>query len=153
VTPPTDSFQIREFRVADAAAVHTLAKSAVEAGQWSLESYERLHELGEMGWVVERDGSVRGFLVVRIIAPEMEILNLAVAAEARRNGLAAKLLVAAEKTALEKSVKRVFLEVRETNVVAIAFYERHGFGKMGSRAGYYRDPVESAVLMEKGIAE
>ena len=143
---------IRALRFEDAAAVHALAKRAPEAGQWKLASYERLTEEGQQCWVAESGGSVSGFLVVRMIAPEMEIMNVVVAAEHRRHGVAAALFGAAETEALQKNVSRLFLEVRESNSAAIAFYEQQGFSKMGLRARYYRDPAEAAVLMEKGIS-
>jgi len=42
----------------------------------------------------------------------------------------------------------VFLDVRESNESAIAFYEKWGFCKKGRRAGYYHDPEEAAIVME-----
>jgi ribosomal-protein-alanine N-acetyltransferase len=45
----------------------------------------------------------------------------------------------------------VFLEVRESNRAAIAFYDKHGFAKTGRRVRYYQDPVEAAILMEKKL--
>jgi ribosomal-protein-alanine acetyltransferase len=131
--------------------VHELGGGAPEAGQWTLGSYERLIQEGQRGWVAEFGGSLSGFLVVRIIPPEMEIMNLVVAGELRRKGVAAALLAAAEKAAREKKVSRAFLEVRESNGAAIAFYEGNGFAKMGRRANYYANPAEAAILMEKGI--
>jgi ribosomal-protein-alanine N-acetyltransferase len=142
---------IRVFRPEDAAAVQALASSSREAAQWAAANYERIPEIGQQGWVVENEGMLTGFLVVRIISPEMEILNLAVATESRRKGLAARLFAAAEQKAREENVSRVFLEVRTSNSAAISFYERMGFTKMGLRADYYRDPLEDAILMEKGI--
>jgi ribosomal-protein-alanine N-acetyltransferase len=142
---------VRPFRVADAAAVHALARSAPEAAQWSVEGYERFQAAGQQGWVAESGGAVCGFMIVRIISPEMEILNVVVATESRRKGIAAALFSGAEKEARDKKVSRVFLEVRESNAAASAFYERHGFTKIGIRANYYRGPAESAVVMEKEI--
>jgi len=59
------------------------------------------------------------------------------------------------KAALEefraRRTSRVFLEVRESNEAAIAFYGKHGFAETGRRAGYYQDPAEAAVLMEKKL--
>jgi ribosomal protein S18 acetylase RimI-like enzyme len=43
------------------------------------------------------------------------------------------------------------MEVRESNAGAIAFYQKQGFSKSGRRPGYYRDPVEAAILMEKKL--
>ncbi len=44
--------------------------------------------------------------------------------------------------------KSAYLEVRESNTGAIAFYEKQGFAKTGRRKGYYREPDEAAVTME-----
>jgi ribosomal-protein-alanine N-acetyltransferase len=43
----------------------------------------------------------------------------------------------------------VYLEVRESNLGAIAFYERLGFSSNGRRNNYYRNPDEAAVCMKK----
>jgi ribosomal-protein-alanine N-acetyltransferase len=42
----------------------------------------------------------------------------------------------------------VFLEVRESNVGAIAFYRGLGFEGIGMRRDYYQDPKEAATVME-----
>ena len=49
----------------------------------------------------------------------------------------------------ESGVSRVFLEVRESNKGAMAFYERAGFQRAGRREGYYQDPREAALVFEK----
>jgi ribosomal protein S18 acetylase RimI-like enzyme len=43
----------------------------------------------------------------------------------------------------------VFLEVRESNGAGVTLYGKHGFSKVGRREGYYRDPEEAALVMEK----
>jgi ribosomal-protein-alanine acetyltransferase len=149
--PDVPGLTTREFEPTDASTAHALAASSPGAGQWSSRSYERLREEGLQGWVAESGGAVCGFLVVRILSPEMEILNVVVSSQQRRKGIAAALFSVAEKEAREKKVGRVFLEVRESNAAAISFYKRYGFRKMGFRVGYYADPVESALLMEKDI--
>jgi ribosomal protein S18 acetylase RimI-like enzyme len=50
-----------------------------------------------------------------------------------------------------RGVRRVYLEVRESNTTAIAFYQKQGFSIMGRRPGYYREPEEAAVLMERRL--
>jgi [ribosomal protein S18]-alanine N-acetyltransferase len=142
---------VRPFRVEDAAVVHELLKSSPEAAQWPLNAYEQLGELSTRGWVAETSGVVAGFILVRVVPPEAEILNLAVSLAWRRKGIATMLLAFAERTIRADSVSRVFLEVRESNQAGIAFYDRLGFARMGRRPAYYHDPEEAAVLMEKKL--
>jgi ribosomal-protein-alanine N-acetyltransferase len=90
--------------------------------------------------VAERSGAVCGFLVSRNIAGEVEVLNLATALDCRRQGVA---------TALLKTIDSddIFLEVRESNVIARKLYEKLGFVVVGSRPEYYDDPIETALVM------
>ena len=74
---------------------------------------------------------------------ESEILNLAVAPEARRMGMARSLL----RHALEGAPSSWFLEVRESNLAAIRLYESTGFQASGKRPGYYSDSSELAIVM------
>jgi len=147
---------IRRFEVADAAAVGELAATEANAAQWSVESYRRLRESGFDGWVAMEDGGgIQGFIVTRTISGEAEILNVAVAAGWRRRGIAGALFEEALKSFRMAGVRRIFLEVRASNLAAIAFYRKHGFAEAGSRAGYYPATEsgrrEDAVLMQKFV--
>jgi ribosomal-protein-alanine N-acetyltransferase len=144
-------FSIRSFHPEDARAVCELAKSSPEAAQWSEQTYQQLGELGIRAWVSTTGGLIDGFLMARTIVPEAEILNVAVAGAQRRNGIATALLAEAENAIRIQQVNRLFLEVRESNEGAIAFYRKRGFAKSGTRPRYYCNPVESAVLMEKEL--
>jgi ribosomal-protein-alanine acetyltransferase len=147
--------RIRKLQPADAAAVAQLAAQSPMAAQWSTRSYSQLLESGYDAWVAIalKDGGLSGFIVTRTVAGEAEILNLAVAAGYRRTGIASALCDAALRDFCLAGVQRAFLEVRASNMAAVAFYEKRGFAKVGSRPGYYpgRENVasEAAVLMEK----
>ena len=94
--------------------------------------------------VAVRRGVIAGFLVSRQTAPgEREILNLAVAREHRRAGVATALL----KAEIESGPGDFFLEVRESNRGAQELYHRIGFRDAGRRPDYYDDPTETAVVM------
>jgi ribosomal-protein-alanine N-acetyltransferase len=143
---------IRAFHPADAAALTSILQDAPEAANWTQTSYqESMNSPGSVAFVSEGDGRVTGFLIGRQVSDEAEVLNLAVAPSARRRGDGGALLRAVMEEFRARAVSRVFLEVRESNVTGIAFYERHGFSKTGRREGYYRDPNEAAVLMEKKL--
>ncbi len=105
-----------------------------------------------MSLVREWDGEVIGFIIGRQVADEAEILNLAVAPSARRRGEGGALLEAALEEFRSRGVSRAFLEVRESNETGMSFYEKRGFFKTGRRPGYYRDPVEAAIVMEMKLA-
>jgi len=79
------------------------------------------------------------------VAPdEGEILNLAVAPELRRSGIARALLG----EIFQYFSGAIFLEVRESNGAARAFYKSLGFQEVGLRKEYYRAPPETAIVMK-----
>lgn len=80
---------------------------------------------------------VEGFILIRVVVDEAEILTLAVRPSARRGGLGARLVEAAMVRAAALGAERIFLEVAESNVAARALYARSGFVEMGRRRGYY----------------
>jgi len=140
---------IRAFRVDDVCAVVAIGELTPEAANWTDESYrDALNWMGVVALVCERDKGIAGFLIGRQVADQAEILNLAVALSARRQGEGGALLQAALDEFRARRVSRVFLEVRESNETGIAFYERQGFSIAGRRPGYYRDPEEAAIVME-----
>ena len=83
---------VRRFDARDAAAVGEILAASPEAAAWSVKSLEQLDKRGELGWVTEESSRVEGFIVVRAIVAEAEILNLGVAPERRRTGLAKGML-------------------------------------------------------------
>jgi ribosomal-protein-alanine N-acetyltransferase len=143
---------IRRLRREDTAVVTTILQGAREAASWSEDSFrEALSWSGGMALVSEAEGAVTGFLVGRRLGDEAEILNLGLVASRRRTGQGGALLNAALQEFRTWGVSRVFLEVRESNATGIGFYAKHGFAKTGIRRGYYREPEEAAVLMERKL--
>jgi ribosomal-protein-alanine acetyltransferase len=144
---------IRAFREADVAAVTEILRTSPEASQWTDWGFkELLGWRGVLALVSEQERKVCGFIISRQVAEEAEILNLAVLVAKRRRGEGGALLKAAMEELRERKVSRVFLEVRESNEAGTTFYERQGFSKTGRRAGYYRDPDEAAIKMERRLA-
>ena len=96
--------------------------------------------------VAECAGQVCGFICARIVAGEWEIENVVVAEKFRRDGIAAKLMRSLIAQWEESAGTAVLLEVRESNAAARALYAKCGFHETGRRRGYYREPVEDAIL-------
>lgn len=134
--------KIRPFRREDGAAARRIATQSPQAARWPSGDYA-----GFPAWVAEADAAVAGFVVARVAADEMEILNLAVDPGKRRRGLGGALLDEALDHGRRSGCRRVFLEVRESSPAARGLYERRGFIICGRRPRYYSDPEEDAILM------
>ena len=142
---------VREFTASDVPAVLAILQESPEAAAWSRESLLRLDSVAPTAWVAERDGIVAGFLIGRSAADEFEILNIAVSRAHRQQGIGSKLLECALEFSRKGGIARVYLEVRASNEPGIALYKRHGFKECGRRSGYYRDPVEDAILLSLSL--
>lgn len=145
---------IRALRPEDAGAVAEILQRSPEAVFWPGASVrEVLGWTGVLGLASEARGVVVGFLIGRQVGDEAEVLNLAVAPECRRRGEGGALLRTAVVEFRKRGVNRVFLEVRESNAAGIVFYAKHSFSEVGRREGYYRDPVEAAIVMEIAFSD
>ena len=95
-----------------------------------------------------------GFALVRVIADEAELLTLAVAPEARRQGIGRAMLAEALDRAARRGAVTMHLEVAADNTPALALYDRAGFARTGRRPGYYRSPVgqrTDALLLARAL--
>ena len=86
-----------------------------------------------------------GYLVCSRYADVWHLMNVAVAPEQRRGGIATTLIE--ELLDRAGSDARYTLEVRTSNGPAIAMYERFGFRPAGTRPRYYHDNGEDALIM------
>ncbi|MDP1629877.1 MAG: ribosomal protein S18-alanine N-acetyltransferase [Caulobacter sp.] len=88
----------------------------------------------------------QGFILCRAVADEAEILTLAVAPAARRQGVARALVEAAVDGAAARGVESLFLEVASDNAAALALYASTGFEPAGLRAAYYASGADALVM-------
>jgi [ribosomal protein S18]-alanine N-acetyltransferase len=95
--------------------------------------------------------TVIGYCVWQEVSDEVHIHNLGIAAGHRRQGLGRRLLAVCLDLAARRQARRAFLDVRAGNAAARALYRRLGFREAGSRARYYSEPVEDAVLLEASL--
>lgn len=132
-------------------AVFEIQTACGEISQWTLWDYERVTR-GEMpGWVAEKHSTVAGFLVARRVASDIEILNFAVRAEFRRQGIGSALLREVAHWGKSLGAEKIFLEVRASNVNAMQFYEKFNFRVTGRRPRYYSAPVDDALLLTANL--
>lgn len=131
---------IRRGTADDLPAIAAIQSESAEASQWLPDTFLVAEALQNAGC----DTQVAAFLVVREVAGgEYEILNVAVAHEFRRRGIAAALVG----HALHEWPGLYFLEVREANLAARRLYAKLGFEQCGARRRYYTDPDDNAIVM------
>ncbi|RZJ03622.1 MAG: GNAT family N-acetyltransferase [Brevundimonas sp.] len=114
------------------AALHAEAFDA----PWDATAFDSL--LGQVG--VHLAETPDGFILMRTVADEAEILTLAVRPDARRRGLGAELVARGAADAAARGATRLFLEVADDNDAARALYARAGFEEAGRRPRYYARP-------------
>ncbi len=115
---------------------------------WSMDSLRSQMEKADSHCTVaiEQD-SVIGFLAFEQVLDEGSIIEVAVAPDCRRKGIAKALITQAIQSA--DGPAAVFLEVRESNAPAVSLYEALGFEQIGERKDYYDRPKENAIIMRK----
>jgi [ribosomal protein S18]-alanine N-acetyltransferase len=150
---PSRKFLLRPMVPEDVPQVIELDKITQGAVHWTESDYTRAATPGSgiKGWVAEVDSAIIAFLVARTTFGEMEILNLVVSGIYRRRGIGSRLLADRMDTVQHGSTKVAFLEVRESNEAARAFYAKIGFRETGRRPQYYNFPTEDAIVLRRDI--
>jgi ribosomal-protein-alanine acetyltransferase len=133
---------VRSATAADIPLMMKLERDSPTAAHWSETHYNTIFADGSRLTLITGE---MGFLIAHNIAGEWEIENILVAAAVRRQGLASKLMRSFLETARQADAAAIFLEVRESNQAARAFYEKWGFQSDGRRANYYHTPDEDAL--------
>ncbi len=106
--------------------------------------------VGYSAWVVcDASAAVLAYALMSMAAGEAHILNICVAPDQRRQGLAHFLLKHLMMTARAGSIEQIFLEVRVSNTAAQQLYFNHGFVEIGQRRAYYpaREGREDALVL------
>jgi ribosomal-protein-alanine N-acetyltransferase len=136
---------IRSAELSDGLAAFNLAQQAPTASQWTVEQHRSVIAQGVM-LVAERENKICGFIAAQSLADAWEIENVVVAKENLGQGVASQLLSEIMRRAQVAKISEVILEVRESNHAARSLYEKMGFRRQGSRAAYYSNPPEAAIL-------
>lgn len=98
-------------------------------------------------FVARNESCVIGYASFTIIVDECQIVNVATDPSHRKIGVGKALLERLISYAKEKGCKKVFLEVRKSNIPAISLYEKYGFKAVGVSKNHYSLPTEDALLM------
>ena len=139
----------REMEEKDVEAIATLEKK-IFSDAWSIQGIrDTFMQTQAIIMVSEEDGVVIGYGIIYYVMDEGEIARIAVEESKRHSGIAKSLLDAMICNLQQKGIRRILLDVRESNTVARKFYEKYGFSQDGIRKNYYESPQEHAILMSK----
>ena len=145
----------RPMRDGDLAGVAAL-EAQIHAAPWTIGNFRDALAAGYAARVGEREGRLVAYGVLMLGPGEAQILNLSVVPEARRQGLGRELLRYFVDDARWLHAGQIFLEVRASNLAAIALYETEGFAPVARRLGYYpgvgvEAPREDALVMRRSL--
>lgn len=125
-----------------------------QAFPWSRRNFEDALAAGYPAWVLRISDALVGFCVAMPTPDDVHVLVIAISADHRRQGLGKRLLAQVEQLAIDHGVDRVLLEVRPSNLKALAFYRQTGFERIGIRRGYYpagKGAREDALVMARCV--
>ena len=101
-------------------------------------------------WLVAVDADcVAGYVGSQSVMGETDMMNIAVAPNYRRRGVAEALIAELVKQLRENGNYCLTLEVRASNHTAIMLYGSRGFRSVGRRKNYYEHPKEDAIIMTR----
>ena len=120
---------------------------------WTIKNFKDCLEKGHYSLVLKEDKKVIGFAILSVSIEESHLLNIGLTSSKRRLGLGRELLEKIIMAAAVMGSKKIFLEARISNSVAIDLYKALGFKKVGLRKNYYRlkEGREDAILMSKSL--
>lgn len=137
---------IRDMSFKDLPAVLRIERESFPS-PWSAAMFVlEMTRVGSLTFVSENEeGELEGYVVCTKLDLDWHLMNIAVPVRLRRSGIAQSLM--RELVDRVGPDSRITLEVRPSNIGAIALYEAWGFLAAGRRRGYYPDSGEDAIVM------
>jgi ribosomal-protein-alanine N-acetyltransferase len=153
LSPPHDPrpdrpVTLRALELADLDAIEQIEKASYPT-PWSRSMFTSelakpsSHSLAAVG----PEGELVGYVILSRYVDAWHVMNVAVAPEHRRHGVASAMLERLLDVTRDDARRGYTLEVRVSNTAAIKLYERFAFRPCGVRRGYYTDNREDALIM------
>jgi len=141
--------ELRRLELGDLTAIETIERESYPT-PWSRSMFAS--ELAKpssisLGAFAIGGDALLGYLIISRYVDAWHVMNVAVAPDYRRRGIAVTLLERLFELTAGDERRGYTLEVRVSNTAAIRLYERLGFKERGIRRGYYTDNREDAIIM------
>jgi ribosomal-protein-alanine N-acetyltransferase len=146
--------QMRPMGEADIDAVMDVEQLAYPF-PWTAGIFRDCLRVGYCSWVYTLDKRIIGYGVMSVAVGEAHILNICVHPDLQGKGLGRRLIRRLLTLARKHGADTVFLEVRASNLPAIALYSSLGFNELGIRRGYYPADKgrEDAVMFALSVGD
>jgi ribosomal-protein-alanine N-acetyltransferase len=143
------TIELRRLELRDLTAIETIERASYPS-PWSRSMFAS--ELAKpssisLGAYAGEGDELVGYLIISRYVDAWHVMNIAVAPEWRRRGVAVALMERLFELTAGDDRRGYTLEVRVSNTGAIRLYERLGFKSRGIRRGYYTDNREDALIM------
>ena len=141
-------YALRPMQTEDLDAVMAI-EPTIYSHPWSRGNFADSLNSGYSCWVLLLNNQIAGYVLMMMVLDEAHLLNMSVAKYHQKQGWGRLLLEHMLDKAKQYKAANMFLEVRPSNVAAIALYENMGFSEMAVRRGYYpaHNGREDAILM------
>jgi [ribosomal protein S18]-alanine N-acetyltransferase len=141
-------FQLRPMQLEDLDAIMQI-EPKIYSHPWSRGNFADSLNAGHSAWVLTLQGELIGYTLMLLVLDEAQLLNISVSKQYQKQGWGRVMLEHMIAKAKQYKATNMFLEVRPSNVDAIALYENMGFNEMAIRRKYYpsHNGREDAVLM------
>lgn len=140
--------KFRAAVLADAAAMLQIEQAAT-SHPWTLALFQSCFGDRYFNYVLELEQQILGFYIGEFVAGEASLFDVCVAPAHQGRGYGRLLVEHFIQQADERQAFECWLEVRESNHVALALYQALGFHQTGKRPNYYPTATgsEDAILM------
>lgn len=150
--------QIVEMKAEDVLTIKNI-ESQNGLAEWKIEDYlSAIIKNDHFTKIIKFENKIAGFIMARLITTGMggkfntaEIYNIAIEKKHGKKGFGGLLLNNLIDKCRKSDVSEIWLEVRKSNISAHGFYIKHGFEQIYERKNYYKNPVESAVIMKREL--
>ncbi len=141
-------YKFRPMQIDDLDAI-MIIEPQIYPHPWTRGNFSDSITSGHSAWVLLLDEKIIGYALLMMVLDEAHLLNLSIATAYQKQGLGRYLLEHMLQIAKNHQAANMFLEVRPSNISAIALYENIGFNEMAIRRNYYpaANGREDAVLM------
>jgi ribosomal-protein-alanine N-acetyltransferase len=146
------NYEFRAMTVSDLDAIMEI-EPHIYSHPWTCGNFADSLKSAHSAWVLVQDANIIGYALMMMVLDEAHLLNLSISKAYQKQGLGRLLLEHMIHIAQSLKAANMFLEVRASNISAIALYENIGFNEMAVRRGYYpaHQGREDAILMGLAI--